>query len=67
MTGLDETHDPAPLPYPTSPEDAAAGGIDLAIEVLILSAKMRGRCAREGFASIGFGDCVGTVVPALDA
>lgn len=147
--------DPAPLDYLWSPEDAAAGGIDLTIEVLILSAMMReqgiaphrlsrsnsrdvywtvaqmlahhtsngcnllpgdligsgtisgcdndsfgslleltwrgtkpiqlpsgetrrfledgdalimrGRCAREGFAPIGFGDCVGTVVPALEA
>jgi fumarylacetoacetase len=27
---------------------------------------LRGRCAREGFATIGFGECRGTVVPAAE-
>ncbi|MEO7851946.1 MAG: fumarylacetoacetase [Rubrivivax sp.] len=27
---------------------------------------LRGRCEREGWRSIGFGDCVGTILPALD-
>jgi fumarylacetoacetase len=26
---------------------------------------LRGRCVREGWRSIGFGDCTGTVLPAL--
>ncbi|HSA56532.1 MAG TPA: fumarylacetoacetase [Gemmatimonadaceae bacterium] len=36
--------DPAPLPYLTAPEDAAEGGIDVRIEVLLRTARMR----REG-------------------
>jgi fumarylacetoacetase len=33
--------DPPPLPYLTSPHDAAAGGIDLTLEVYLASRKMR--------------------------
>jgi fumarylacetoacetase len=27
---------------------------------------LRGHCAREGFRRIGFGDCAGTILPALE-
>jgi fumarylacetoacetase len=28
------------------------------------SVSLRGRCSRDGFRSIGFGDCEGTILPA---
>jgi fumarylacetoacetase len=37
------TGDPAPLPYLMAPQDQAAGGLDVTLEVYILSTKMRER------------------------
>jgi fumarylacetoacetase len=35
--------DPAPLPHLTAPQDQAEGGLDIAMEVFVLTAKMRER------------------------
>ena len=50
--------DPAPLPHLASPQDQAAGGFDIAMEVFLLTAKMRDagspplRLSRGSFANV---------------
>jgi fumarylacetoacetase len=50
--------DPAPLPYLTAPQDKARGGLDIMLEVYLLTEKMRGsgalpfRLSRGSFAEV---------------
>lgn len=58
--------DPAPLPYLSAAEDAAQGGIDLVIEVALLSAQMRAEGhAPQRLSRGSFGDMYWTIAQLL--
>lgn len=76
---LDATHDPQPLPYLDGAHNRAAGAFEVVLEVwlqtsamaqagraahLLSTSKLKAYVQRPGTRRAGWGECLGTVVPA---